>query len=289
MSIAYEELEGSPRLRINDAGVTAVRTFRVAWNDWPAFARLLIGQYQLIGGTLHYVPALPFPGLLNLITQELAIEPFDPRNPEGNATPTLDGAANAYSGGARVIATYRTLQDHDNRSRSDLPEVPEGTILRFRSELAAEYYSTPGRVWSWDIAGAPKVPDDVLPGILLPSGGYELVWQRVPYPPWDAMRALRGKVNQSTFLGSPTGTVLFTGARATREFQFLEEGGLWRIEYQFLEQTKELNSGAKVGWNYFYREQASGGEHWLRIKDASGDAPYLAGDFSTLFAFGVGS
>jgi hypothetical protein len=285
MPVAYEELEGSPRLRINDAGVSAVRVFRVAWADWPAFARSLIGHYQLIGGALHYVPALPFPGLLNLIADELAIEPFDPRNPSGDVSQTLDGATNAYSGGARVTATYRTLRDRDNRSRDDLPSVPEGTFLRFRSEVAAEYYSTPGRVWSWDIAGAPKVSEDVMPGILLPSGGYELIWQRVAYPPWDAMRALRGKLNQSTFLGSPAGTVLFTGARATREFQFLEDGGLWRIEYQFLEQTKELNSGTKVGWNYFYREQASAGEHWLRIKDATGDPPYLSGDFSALFVF----
>lgn len=285
MSVAYEELEGSPRLRINDAGVTAARSFRVAWSDWPAFARSLIGHYQLIAGALHYVAPLPFPGLLNLIADEVAIEPFDARNPNGDPLQTLGGAANSYAAGARVTATYRTLRDHDNRSRDDLPSVPEGTILRFRGEVAAEYYATPGRVWSWDIAGAPKVPEDVMPGILLPSGGYELIWQRVAYPPWNAIRSLRGKVNQSTFLGSPAGTVLFTGARATREFQFLEDGGLWRLEYQFLEQTKELNSGAKVGWNYFYREQASGGEHWLRIKDATGDSPYLPGDFTELFAF----
>ncbi len=107
----------------------------------------------------------------------------------------------------------------------------------------------------------------------------------MPTPPWAAIRALRGKVNSVPFLESPVGTVLFLGVKAVREFQMLQVGGMWRLDYYFSEQTKELNGGGRVGWNYFYKEEAADGEHWTAITDAGGRAPYQAGDFSYLFQF----
>jgi hypothetical protein len=188
---------------------------------------------------------------------------------------------------ALVTAHYRTLYDRDNQPRDDLPAVPEGTILTYSGDLGAEYLTVPGRVWHWDAPPAnPQVPDDIQPALLLPSGAYRLTWRRVPLPPWSAIRQLRGKVNASTFVGAGAETVLFLGARATREFQFLDEGGFWRMEYSFLESTKTLSGGAQAGWNHFYKETAAGGEHWVRILDADGNPPYRTGDFSQLFLFG---
>jgi hypothetical protein len=86
-------------------------------------------------------------------------------------------------------------------------------------------------------------------------------------------------------VGAPAGTVLFLGARAVREFQFLEEGGFWRLEYAFLENTKPLAAGGQAGWNAFYKEISVAGEHWVAIRDADGRAPYATGDFNLLFQF----
>src|SRR5690606_22757392 len=115
-------------------------------------------------------------------------------------------------GGARVTATYRTLFDGDNRSRKDLPDVPEGTVLTYSADLGAEYVSTPGRTWRWENATGEPLAEDIHPGLLIPTGAFQLVWQRVPLPPWDKVRELRGKVNASEFVGAPPGTVLFLGA-----------------------------------------------------------------------------
>jgi hypothetical protein len=286
MAITFEELEGSPRIRANEQGTTATRLFKVAWSDWQPFARLLVGTYETVGAAIQFVPPLAFPGFQNLLVDEISIDPFDPRNPDGAEVSSITSGTNSYpDAGARVTAVYRTAFDQNNRPRGDLPTVPQGTILSFSADLATEFLTIPGRVWSWDIAGAPKVPEDVNPGVLLPTGSFQLAWRRVPLPPWNAIRSLRGTVNNATFLGAPAGTVLFQGARASREFQFIEDGGFWRIEYEFLEQTKQRSAGAAVGWNYFYREEASGGEHWLKIKDDSGNNPYPSSDFSSLFAF----
>lgn len=285
MTIDFEELAGSPRIQASQQGVVAVRSFRVAWQDWPALVRLLLGTGRVVGQATRLVRPPAFPGLRNLMVTDVAVEAFDPESPDGQGDVTLVGRTNGYAGGARLTVTYRTLFDENSQSRPGLPRVPEGTYLVFAAELGAEYLTVPGRVWHWNAPGDPAVPDDVNPGLLVPTGAYRLVWLRVPRPPWSAIRSLRGKVNQAEFIGAAAGTVLFLGAKATREFQFFDEGGFWRLEYSFVEQTKALAGGGQAGWNHFYKEQAVGGEHWIAIADASGNPPYASGDFAALFAF----
>jgi len=247
-----------------------------------------VGSYQVVGGTFVFSPPVEFPGLPSLLVEELEVEPFDPASPDGDGVTTLTSTPNTYTAaGARVTATYRSGFDADNDPREDLPTIPNGTYLTYDADLAAEYLATPGRVWNWvDPPNNPPVPDDVNPGLLLPQGSFRLTWHRVARPPWSTIRSLRGKVNAATFVGAPAGTVLFLGARATRKFQFIEHGGFWKLEYAFQENTKELSTGAKVGWNHFYKETAVAGEHWVAIEDADGNPPYEAADLTPLFLFG---
>lgn len=288
MTIAFEELAGSPRIRISEDGLVAVRTFRVAWDDWRALVHALVGTFRVVGLATQFVPPIRFPGLPNLVVAELDVEPFDPRNPDGSAGVTLGARTNAYpAGGARITATYRTLGDETDRARDDLPDVPEGTYLTYSGQLGAERLRVPGRAWRWSTGDpADRVADDVNPGVLVPSGDFTLRWHRVPRPPWSAIRRLRGKVNAAPFVGSSAGLVLFLGVRATRRFHFLDDGGYWELEYRFSESARTLSDGAtKVGWNHFFREQAHAGEHWVPIEDRDGAPPYAAGDFAELFAF----
>ncbi len=67
MPVAFEELEGSPKLHVSEQATTAQRLFRVAWSDWPAFARELLGSYQLVGGAFTFVAPRPFPDMPNLL------------------------------------------------------------------------------------------------------------------------------------------------------------------------------------------------------------------------------
>ena len=285
MTVPFQELDGSPKYRIAQSGTTATRRFLVAWPLWQAFARELLGTYQVIGGAFSFTA--PSHLLLgNLIVSELAVDPWPEEKITSGDLLSLASSPNDYEY-AMVTAGYRTIHDQNNLSRPDLPAVPDGTLLTYSADLGAEYVTVPGRVWNWDAApDDPRVPDDVNPGLLIPQGTYQLTWHRVALPPWEAIRQLRGKVNQAEFVGAPPGTVLFLGARASREFQFVENGGFWRIEYAFLENTKELSSGEQAGWNHFYKESAVDGEHWVAIEDQDGNPPYRAGDLNALFQFG---
>jgi hypothetical protein len=285
MPIPFEELDGSPRFRIGESGTTAVRRFLVAWPHWQAFARELVGTYQIVGPGFAFV-APSHVLLANLIVADLTVDPWPEEKITSGPLFGLASSPNDYPH-ALVTAYYRTIYDQNNRPRPDLPDVPTGTILTYAADLGAEYLSVPGRAWNWVAPpDDPKLPEDVSPGLLVPSGAYHLTWRRVPAPPWEAIRRLRGQVNDADFVGSPAGTVLFLGARATREFQFLEQGGFWRLEYSFLESTRQRDDGSLVGWNYFYKETAADGEHWVAIEDQDGNPPYRAGDFSELFQFG---
>ncbi len=292
LPFGVEELEGSPLISINEDGTRATRMFRLpGWDLWPAFARELIGRFVLVGGNCTFVRPLAFPGHDNLIVHALDIAPLDPARPVGGFV-GLEAGANRYpSAGAKVTAQYRTLFDINNLPLPDSPGVPEGTFLTFRADLGAESERVPGRNWVWDIAGEPTLPDDLNPHVLRPSGAYTLTWHRVLCPPWDAIRSLRGKINASSFLNAPAETVLFLGAKVTRQFQFLEEGGFWEISYSFAESTKKLRDRTTpVGWNHFFRRAtAPGEENWTLIKAANSappERPYQAGDFDLLFQFG---
>jgi hypothetical protein len=289
VAIGFEELEGSPVVRMSARGVVAVREFRCAWNDWQALARLLVGEFELVGSAARFSAPLAFPGVENLVVSEIAVEPFDGGAPEGDAVSTLGSGTNGYSlAGARVTATYRTSFDAAHGARGDLPAVPEGTMLLYDAELGTETQSVPARTWHW--VAPPDNPPlfvDQSPNLLVPTGTFRLTWQRVPLPPWDAIRELRGMVNDAAFVGGPAGTVLFLGARVERQFPFSPSGGLWEIAYTFAERTVSLGGGGSVGWNYQYKETPVSGEHWVAIADDSGNPPYRGGDFSRLFEFGV--
>jgi hypothetical protein len=169
------------------------------------------------------------------------------------------------------------------------PGVPRGTFLTYSSDLGSERMTPPGRTWRWSVDGQP-LDDDLYPSMLIPCEDISLAWRRVPLPPWNAIRLLRGRVNSQEFMGHPPRTVLFLGARTRRDFQIPRTGQspVWRIDYHF--KVRSLLSTADGvtprGWNCLYRGEDSSGEHWLEIEDASGHPPYVADDFAPLFQFG---
>ena len=286
MPVSFEELAGSPTVRVTERETLAVRAFRVAWDDWPALARELVGSYSRVGCAFLFQPPIEFPSLPNLVVSEIEVEPFAPDSPRGELVTSLASGTNRYpDGGARVTATYRAAYDARNALRGDMPTIPSGTYLTFAGELSAETQSTPGRIWHYAVTGSPILAADTNPSVVIPTGSYRLSWHRVPAPPWDTIRSLRGKVNQATFLGAPAGTVLFLGATLTPRFPLAEAGQLWTIQYAFAERTVPLASGSG-GWNHVYKEQAVSGDHWIPIADDSGNPPYRAGDFGGLFQFG---
>lgn len=287
LGVEYSEWDNSPRIRFGRDGASAVRQFIVYdWAKIYTFARELLGTFQANGVVTTFRQPLPFPGFPALLVNDLSIDPHMPDSPDGDSVADLTTGTNSYDAGAIVTANYTAR--YDLQGGNNGPEIPEGTTILVSGDHGTETYSTPGRVWRWGtVAGNPVVDPDTFPGIVIPTGEWNVTWSRVPLPPWDTIRAARGKLNSSTFLGSPAGTVMFAGYTLRRMFQYVENSELWELTYRFREVIKERSDGTQVGWNYFYREQASGGEHWHTIQNVSGDKPYGEVDFATLFQFAV--
>src|SRR5947209_17764449 len=107
MSVSFEELEGSPRLQVGETGMTAWRSFRVAWADWPDFCRELIGSYRVVGGSFVFTAPREVPGFPNLVLSGIELVPFDPASADGTGAVTLVAAPNACTvGGARLPAPH---------------------------------------------------------------------------------------------------------------------------------------------------------------------------------------
>lgn len=282
--ISFWELEGSPSLHISSrSGMTAVRRFGVAWDDWESFALALIGVHSNVGGSVRQVAPPRFPGISDrLFVSDLKIDPFDGANPDGSQVTTLTSGTNRYPGDnfAVVVATYSMQQV----GHPDKPDTPDGTYLSYEEDLGAEYLTIPGRTWKWPDGSS--LPDDATAGVLIPKGNFTLAWHRVVRPPWLAIDLLRGCTNNAPFLGRAAGTVLFLGARIKRQFQFIEDDGYWLVEYQFATDAKRLSNGSLAGWNAFYNRKPIAGEHWQTITDQSGNTPYHSAGFATLFQYG---
>lgn len=282
--VEFEEIEGSPKVVIRQNAVQAIRVFRVPdWNKWRDFVGELIGIYTFLGVVPTFTLPIPFPGFTNMLVTDVDVVPFLDESSRGDVPSTLASQMNEYTSGARVTAVYGNEFNGDD---GDGPTRPDGTTLTIAGDLGFEQQSTGGRTWRWSgIPGAPVVDPDQFPGIVIPTGDVVMTWGRVPLPPWDVIGELRGKVNDNTFNRSPAGTLMFAGSRYRRQFQNLSETPLWEFEYTFREVRKTREDGSTVGWNYFYRELASGGEHWHAIENESGGPPYTSGDFNRLFQF----
>jgi len=279
MSIPFAELEGSPTIQLSPGGTTATRVFRVEWDHWQTFAERLTGGWRRVNGQYRHIPPLPFPGLSNVVVDSVQVAPFDPRNPAGETVLSAANGLNRYpAAGAKLTVQYKSavIDDTGDSGEVTKPEVQRGTILTYRADVNVSTVHIPGRAWHWDITGNPKVPDDVNPGLVMPTGSYLAHWDRVASPPWAAMRGLRGKVNSSSFFDAPAGTLLFLGAKASRKFEFLRNASLWTIEYAFEERA--------VPWNRFFHQESNA---WIEIADAGDNPPYAAADFSSLFQFGT--
>ncbi|MBX3411566.1 MAG: hypothetical protein KF708_02520 [Pirellulales bacterium] len=287
MPIAFEELVGSPRIRIADGRFFATREFKIAWSDTIDFAVELLGGYRNIDGTFVFSEPAIFPGVPQAICRDVDLDPFPPDKIVTSASSSLVGNTNLPEF-ALVTARY-TIPLHNNhrQKRKHQPEVPPGTFLTSQSEVGSEQATLPGCAMQWKEDESPFDGDMVL-GKLLPTEELTEIWEKVPIElaPWDAIRDARGKVNDAPFLNHAAGTVLFLGAETTLENQ-LAGDVLVKLTYRF--KVREVPSTSSpdllFGWNHFYRGAAHAGEHWLEIADLDHNAPYPAFDFMKLFTF----
>lgn len=80
--------------------------------------------------------------------------------------------------------------------------------------------------------GGGPVPIDSKIGAQIAVGDLRITWHRVANPPWRAMNALQGMVNDRPFFDFAPEQVLFVGANERKQFN-VDGTDVWQVTYQF--------------------------------------------------------
>lgn len=277
MGVFFQELAGSPRERHGPDGFRAVRRFLVAWEDREAFAAEVLGR----GGGDAPRPGSRYPGKSDVYAAAVTFEPADPA-----ALRTLlagqgddPSALLADYSGTPVVAKveYRGMSPQD---RPDGPQPSRGTQLSYRMEPVWEVLPLTGSGWRWSDLPQQSLPGDAVLDPLLPQTDHILTWRQVVGPPWQAVRALQGKINAETFLECPPGTVLFLGATAAKLFRGAGDVApfCWELTYRFRERAIK-HGGQVFGWNHRYRGDPPG----FAVPEDDDGPLFESADFAPLF------
>jgi len=287
MTMLFKELAGSPTETYGAEGMRAQRRLLCAYEDRLAAVAVLLGQSSAFGGQ----PPAPYPGRPTAIAVEVQVEPFEKRPDDQGEFFDLTADLNNYSNQfAQLVVSYEMI---DPAIRLKLPKVHKSTILSYRMDFGGEYIRLPGQGLQWQSDPTIPVPPDVVPTLRIPVVEHHVTWHRVLDPPWEAIRACAGAVNDADFMGAAAETVLCDGAKASREFtglgSFLEPQFGWRITYVFREKAiKGLEDGdgpTTYGWNHSYRDLPAPRSCWDKLVDRNGNTLYKTADFNTLFQF----
>jgi hypothetical protein len=273
--VPFQELAGFPVEQYTLAGFRARRQFLVAWDDRDAFARELLGTAAQHGGSVW----LSYPGKPTVVAVSLRYEPLNPRGLDVQTLGDLTEGLNRYSGSfAKATVEYRTVNTQD---RDDGPHVEPGTHLTYRMEFVVEREKLLPGGWTWADNGQ-AVSGGLELWRAVPMTDHVLTWHQVLNPPWNAIRALQGKLNAAEFLGCPAGTVLFLGAEANKlyrgGFETEPSAFCWRIRYVFRERAVK-HAGAVYGWNHVWRDNPAG---WAELT-AGANRLYESADLAALF------
>jgi hypothetical protein len=102
----------------------------------------------------------------------------------------------------------------------------------------------------------------------------DMTFYRVPYMPTPLFRSLRNRVNSSSFMGAPAGSVLFKGARTHKEIN--GDGSYVQSVQLIFHERDQL-------WNKVFRPDTLA---WDTLQDGGGAGPYTSGNLSQLLALG---
>jgi len=281
MAVAFYELSGSPVEIHEPLRLRARRKLVCRWNDRRTLVLELLGDEA--AGTARSV----YPDLAGLWAARVRTEPFDsgPPDNQGQFTRVAE-QLNAYAGQLALVTIDYDWPD-PAAGHAGQPSPQPGTVLTYRMDYSGQHLAVGSHGLRWENHATLPVPAEAVPPLRVPIIEHELTWTGVESPPWGAIRAATGCVNALPFLGAATGTILFDGATASRQFTGLAGGEVrygWRLRYVFREKAVKL-SGGVAGWNHAYRSLPADGPGWERLVDATGHRLYTETDFAGLFIY----
>ncbi len=270
--LPFEELEGSPTMKVKRGKVTAQMSLKIAWHLVDDFLFRIFPPPYVSGKFIIIPPPAAYPGTKWLFADTVSIEPFDPASPKGNNT-----FPNTYDGGARVTIDFATPEWDANPAGSPIDPI---TMVTQKMSSGGEFVTWPALGLQWERSGNwsglpfPGDPpnrnnvviDDVNASMMIPIIEHETNWQYVPYPPWQSIRACIGKVNAYKIFGALPETLLFLGCEATRE---TTNRGLkmWNLTYKYAEKNMNpLDPSNPQGWNHYLRPDGPSAGQFMRLK-----------------------
>ena len=279
--MTFQEIGGSPTEQYSDSGFTARREFLVPWEQRNEFAKTVFGNDAESGsGNLAY------PGRNDVFAWKLRFEPFDPSAVSICDLEDPNTDCVHYNGSfAKAIVDYHMQETSD---RDDGPIGEEGTSITYRMVIDSVEETIPAEGWNWRSSIGVPVPPDTSLVKRIPTTTHYVTWSNVVTPPWEAISAQQGTVNNAVFLGCTVGTLLFEGAETNKLYRRgsgLEEGPsafVWAIKYVLREKSVKFKN-AVYGWNDFYRIDNG---TWETIEQ-NGATLYGYSNFNSLFQSNV--
>jgi hypothetical protein len=192
-----------------------------------------------------------------------------------------------YQDGARIVATYRSSGSglayggsFSNVFYDDpgyLHQIDSSTPLVWCTQeldFGVESFAMPNTSYTWDSDNtSAQIPVVMDVNVTTMS----LTFHRRSSLPMGTVRALRGRINDATFLGAAVGTVLFVGAQTTREAS---------TDGTVTQRVRLLFKERDVSWNKFLRPGKMPGSdaNWDFLEDSGGNRRFKVADLSPLVA-----
>ena len=284
--IFYRPLAPSPTLTFAREEQSAEEIYMMAWDALDDFVDESLPEIQNIGSFTVPQMRRSFPDRDDLQTERIVATPFYGEMP-GDLDGTLVADGVEAAKWARVTISYKVSEESEQDPTQD-PNDPE-TFLTHRRSMGGEWFIQQG-VPEWVDASATddaavadgdanaKINKNPFFDVkrFIPTIEHSLIWKAVLDPPFDAIIALLGTLNDELLFGAQAETMLFIGAEAEREFTNRGQKP-WRLDLRFRERKDP-------DWNTFWNPEV---KKWQRIlwKDADGnkEPTYPTGDHSFLF------
>lgn len=279
VTVAYEELQGSPSFSSDGSNWTGNRSLKCAFSDAPTLVDQLLGSViQSPNGNVIYLGADRFPLIPSMVAKSATVKPF----PGLPAQPLGVAQKDATYNYAQVDVTYVTpTYDPGEPGQASSSQV----FVTERLVLSNQYITIGPRETWWDAAKTQAV--DYQTKFVVPQRLMDYTYERKRYPgplPTSLIN-LVGYTNQASVksvqLGFtfPAETLLFEGAELSRETVLVNGGKTFVQAWNMVQRFKYKESG----WNKFLKP---GSSTYQNVYGSTGTAiKYVqTGDFTTLRA-----
>lgn len=275
-NLPVEEIR-PPRLTFSrDGGLQGERTFKCEWIHGEEIASALLPSSVATPGGAIVGASAYWPGKRYLLCESCELTALDEDFPDND-----DFLGVATSSFAKLTIRYSTL----STGEAQTGDGQDGQVaLSLQVSVSGEMLQL-GSQFKWASDDTTNNSDEAEIALLLPMISYSVTLHAAPLLPLEVWQSNIGKVNTQVMpvLGNAAiGTVLFTGAQATRTVTNPSPNGtdLWELMLSFDQKLIQTPDGP-VGWQHIWRPGPNG--KWDEPVLGNGERIYQTADLNRLF------